>query len=153
MLRTCAFWALLAALAAVPGLSGCRRSALDPAADGCDGLADSLLTLCVGQEVRPDAVMRLSFLGVRSDSRCPVDVVCVWAGNAEVEIGVALGMGPTVPYVLNTGLEPRDVTVGATRLTLVELWPAPLSGTTIPLDRYVAALRLDRLSEARLTRN
>jgi hypothetical protein len=103
------------------------------------------MTLCVGQEVpAPEGVARIALLAVRNDSRCPVDAMCVWQGNAEVEIGVTFGMGPTVPYVLNTGLEPRAVVLGTFRLTLAELWPEPVSFRSIPQDRYVAVLRYER---------
>ena len=93
----------------------------------------------------PDGVMRVVLLAIRNDSRCPVDVQCVWAGNAEVEIGVAFGEGPTVPYVLNTGLEPRSANLGPYLLTVVELRPAPVSTTSIPTEQYVVSLRLQGL--------
>jgi hypothetical protein len=75
-----------------------------------------------------------------------VDVVCVWEGDAAVEIGVAFGMGPTVPYVLHTALEPRGVEVGIYRITLVEVRPAPVSTSRIPPEQYVAGLRLERIA-------
>ena len=111
------------------------------------GRADTVFYLRVGQEVRsPDTVMRIGFGGVGGDSRCPVDVVCIWEGDAAVEIGVAFGMGPTVPYVLHTALEPRGVELGIYRIRLVELRPAPVSTSRIPPDQYVAGLRLERIA-------
>ena len=152
--RTRVFWALLAVLTGMPSLEGCYTTTVELAADVRGNPVDTLLTLAVGQEVRaPDGVMRIAFLAVRNDSRCPVDVVCVWQGNAEVEIGVAFGMGPTVPYVLNTGVEPRSADLGTYQLTLVELRPAPVSTARIPPDRYVASLRIRRLSASGLTRS
>ena len=118
-----------------------------PGDEPWDGRADALLFLRVGQEVRsPDAVMRIGFGGVRGDSRCPVDVMCFWEGDAEVEIGVAFGMGPTVPYVLHTALEPRGVELGMYRITLVEVRPAPVSTSRIPPEQYIAGLRLERIA-------
>ncbi|MEK7667853.1 MAG: hypothetical protein AAB409_04320 [Gemmatimonadota bacterium] len=118
-----------------------------PSAEPWGGRADTTLALRIGQEVgAPDSVMRISFLGVRADSRCPVDVVCVWQGDAEVEIGVRFGMGPTVPYVLHTGVAPRSVDLGLYRITLVGLRPTPVSTTPIPPDCYVAELRLERIA-------
>ena len=108
---------------------------------------DTVFFLRVGQEVRaPDSTMRIGFGGVRSDSRCPVDVICVWQGDAAVEIGVAFGMGPTVPYVLHTALEPRSVELGIYRITLAEVRPVPVSTSRIPPDHYVAGLRLERIA-------
>jgi hypothetical protein len=147
MVRGPAFWPLLAAVVcAAPALLGCRTPAFVPGADGCGATADTLLVICVGQELRaPGGVMRIAFLGVQSDSRCPVDVQCVWAGNAAVELGIAVGTGPTVRYVLNTGLDPRSVTIGTTRLTLLDLRPTRVSTTPIPSDRYVATLQIARV--------
>jgi hypothetical protein len=149
MLGRRALWSLVTVLAVVPALSACRTTAVGLEDARCGGPADSLLTLCVGQEVfAPDGVMRVALLGVRNDSRCPVDVVCIWEGNAEVDIGVAFGLGPTAPYVLNTGGggAPRSVDIGTYRLTLVELRPAPVSTTRIPPDGYVASLRVEHLA-------
>jgi len=147
MFRRLVLRSLVTVCFVLPALLACRMSAAaDPGADGCGVTADTLLTLCMGREVRaPDGVMRVVLLAVRNDSRCPVDVQCVWAGNAEVELGVAFGEGPTVPYVLNTGLSPRAVVVGTYRLTLADLRPARVSVRTIPQDQYVATVRLQRL--------
>ncbi len=115
-----------------------------PSDEPWGGRADTTLALRIGQEVAArGSVMRIAFPGVRNDSRCPVDVVCVWQGDAEVEIGVRFGMGPTVPYVLHTGVAPRSVDLGLYRITLVGLRPAPVSTTAIPQESYVAELRLE----------
>jgi len=145
---------LLSTLLALPAVAGCRMAStgLDAELRGVPN--DTVITLRLGQEVRaPDIVMTIAFLAVRHDSRCPTDVVCVWQGNAEVEIGVAFGEGPTVPYVLNTGLEPRSANPGTYQLTLVELRPAPVSTTRIPPTSYVASLRLQALVGPGLARH
>ena len=137
---------LLSILVAVPVATGCRSSStgLDAELRGVPN--DTVITLRLGQVVRaPDIMRTIAFLAVRHDSRCPTDVVCVWQGNAEVEIRVAFGEGPTVPYVLNTGLEPRSANIGPYLLTLVDLRPAPVSTTSIPPEQYVVSLRLQAL--------
>lgn len=89
----------------------------------------------LGQEIvvsSPDA--RIRFEAVAEDSRCPPDVVCVWAGNARVQLRVARsGVHTTVD--LNTTVEPRSATVSGLHIALEELTPRPAA------DRaYVAAL-------------
>lgn len=134
---------LLSILVALPAVAGCRSSFTGLNAEFRGMPSDTVLTLRLGQEVRaPDIVMTIALLAVHNDSRCSVDVQCVWAGNAEVEFGVAFGEGPTVPYVLNTGVEPRSANIGMYQLTLVGLRPAPVSTRRIPQDQYVAAVRL-----------
>src|SRR5688572_10927641 len=46
-------------------------------------------TLKVGQQIfLKQERLRIEFVAVPADSRCPVDVVCVWAGDAEVQLRV-----------------------------------------------------------------
>ncbi len=82
---------------------------------------------------------RITLKAVQSESRCPTDVTCVWAGNAEVVFRVeAPGVDTTV--VLNTGMEPRAARVGALRIELMVLLPAPRSDTPIAAKDYRATL-------------
>ena len=105
------------------------------------------IVLEYGDDVRLDgSPLRLSFGEVREDSRCPVDVTCVWAGNGKVAIGVAVGMGPTHELILNTTLEPRSVVWGEIRITLLELTPAPQAGIPIRQEDYAVRLGLEPLS-------
>ncbi len=81
---------------------------------------------------------------VKGDSRCPVDVVCVWAGNAEVALVVepTVGEGPAQLLTLNTLLEPRVGNARGLRLTLVGLAPVPRS--TDKQRVYVATIKVER---------
>ncbi|MBA2291620.1 MAG: hypothetical protein H0W15_04095 [Gemmatimonadales bacterium] len=82
---------------------------------------------------------RITLKAVRSDSRCPADVTCVWAGNAEVSFRVeAPGVDTTV--MLNTGIEPRAAKVGAIRIELMAVSPVPRSDTPIAAKDYRATL-------------
>lgn len=82
---------------------------------------------------------RITLKAVQSDSRCPTDVTCVWAGNAEVVFRVeAPGIDTTV--VINTGIEPRAVRVGALRIELMAVVPAPRSDTPVVAKDYRATL-------------
>lgn len=131
--------ALLALLAASPG--GCAR---DTPTDRAPG-ADTTITLAPGGEALPfGGIFGLSFLEVTNDSRCPRDVLCIWAGNAVARLGLRAGMGPTVPYALNTTLDPRSVVYGIYRVSLVGLEPTPLSTAAIPPGDYRVTLRVER---------
>lgn len=130
--------------AALALLSACDLSTRPVVVRLSEGVADTAFSLGVGQEARL-GVLRLMFTGVTEDSRCPSDVVCVWAGNAAVEIDVSLGMGPSVRYVLNTTVDPRSADVGGYRITLLDLRPYPVSTSRIPPASYVATFRLQRL--------
>ncbi len=104
------------------------------------------IVLEFGDDIRlTGSVVRLSFGEVLEDSRCPVDVTCVWEGNGKVVIGIAAGMGPTHALILNTSLEPRSVVWSGIRVTLLELTPSPQSETGIPMEDYAVKLRLEPL--------
>jgi hypothetical protein len=99
----------------------------------------------LGDEILVDGLFGIGFDDLTEDSRCPVDVVCVWQGNAAVVLGLTLGSGPTVPFTVNTGVEPHSAVHGSYRVTLVGVLPAPYS--TYPIDRndYEAILRVERV--------
>lgn len=85
----------------------------------------------------PDLQLTITFRSVPSDSRCPRTVQCVWEGNAEVRLEVAV-RDEVRSVVLNTALEPREAVVGSQRLVLRSVSPEP------PLrpEHYLATLEL-----------
>jgi len=94
--------------------------------------------------------LRLRLDSVRSDSRCPKEVQCVWAGNAVAYLlhnipGPVTTSLPDVKglldFKLNTGIEPRTATVLNWDVTLVDLKPAARQGG-IPQKDYVAILKV-----------
>jgi hypothetical protein len=99
----------------------------------------------IGDEIVVDGLFGVGFEDVTEDSRCPVDVVCVWQGNAAVVLGLTLGSGPTVPFTVNTGVAPQSAVHGSYRVTLVGLVPAPVSTSPIDRDDYEATLRIERI--------
>jgi hypothetical protein len=111
--------------------------------------ASSLTQVVPGPEfeLEPGKTVQLSGTGVRvtlletvNDSRCPLDVVCVSAGDAEVRLSV-VGEGEDRTVSLHTMQEPRSATVGAVRLELTGLAPSPRSTVTMPPAEYRARIR------------
>jgi hypothetical protein len=83
-------------------------------------------TLRVGQSAQVED-LRVTFAGVLGDSRCPVDVVCVWAGNAKVELELAVSGDARGTVELNSTIEPREATFAGYLLSYVDLKPYPRS--------------------------
>ena len=101
--------------------------------------------LKAGQTARVDGTaLTLSFVSVPEDSRCPTDVVCVWAGNGAVSLVVTDDTGAKTTVVLNTTLSPRSVRTSGYEISLAGLKPDPKQGSPIPLANYVATLRVTR---------
>lgn len=111
--------------------------------------APSLTTIPAGAEfeLSPGGTARLDGTGidltmidVKSDSRCPADVMCVWAGDAEVRLRARGGERDTT-VSLHTTQEPRTVTVGTVRLELTSLAPPNQAGSPTPPSAYRARIR------------
>lgn len=89
---------------------------------------DERFTLAPGAvaQVR-DSDLRVQFVEVTGDSRCPGDAVCIQGGDALVHVLVTAG-GSSTTYDLHTGDSSRaSVVHGTLRLTLVDLQPYPFS--------------------------
>ena len=86
--------------------------------------------------------LRLKFREVSEDSRCPVGVVCMWAGNAEVMLEVG-ARGAKRTLKLNTNASLQKAGEGSYRrykIKLVELNPRPSSERKIAAGEYTATL-------------
>jgi hypothetical protein len=100
----------------------------------------------VGQEAHvKGTAITVRLVRVSDDSRCPVDVQCVWAGNAVARLALSAGDGSGHEVAINTTTDPRSTIFSGYRITLVGLKPAPRSGTTIKPSDYVATLEVTRL--------
>jgi len=104
--------------------------------------ADGRLTLAVSEqaEVRPGLVLTLE--GVVADSRCPVDVTCVWAG--EIRVAFALESPQTDAPRLEFELSSTAPlgTVRGLEFELLGALPAPRSTRTLAPADYSIALRV-----------
>ena len=108
------------------------------------------VTVRVGETVEVNN-LEITFIGVLEDSRCPVDVTCIWEGNAKVElaVGVVNSDAPTIQLVLNTATEPRYGDTYGQRITLRSVRPDPVSNTPIPPDTYEVHLKVEPLAPGR----
>lgn len=85
----------------------------------------------------------IKFIKVLSDSRCPVEAVCVWEGNAEAAFTFYKANGAR-SFILNTALEPKEVSVFGYNIELVRLAP-PASLKNPPEQKeYIAYLRITK---------
>jgi hypothetical protein len=85
----------------------------------------------------------VGFRGVAQDSRCPVDVTCVWAGDAELRVPVTIEKMAWTSLVLHTTMEPRSAKFRDYTITVVGLKPEPRAGQSIPRDGYTVTLRVE----------
>jgi hypothetical protein len=82
------------------------------------------------------------FDSVTSDSRCASDVMCIWAGNAAIQIVMTNAGVEKFNGRINTAVEPRSVVLDGYELVIVAITPVPKTGTTIMAKDYRARLKL-----------
>jgi hypothetical protein len=97
----------------------------------------------VGEKVLVEG-LRLSFEAVTEDSRCPVDVTCVWAGNAKVLLKLSRLRRRPAQLKLNTGLEPRHLPYDGFDVKLIGISPSRKKAERIKRGDYVARLVVTR---------
>ena len=114
-------------------------------------MSDKNFALSVGQEVSSaDGKLKIKFVSVPEDSRCPKGVNCIWAGNARVVLQVGEATGKPSRVELNTN--PREATdaaegdYGLYRIKLIGVAPYPVSGQTIAPKSYTATLVVSKKS-------
>jgi hypothetical protein len=88
--------------------------------------------------------LQVRFEAVSSDSRCPIDAICIQAGDAVVAIRL-FDAGRSSSHALHT-TDPsrRSVTYRDVRIELLELQPYPVSSRPTDPAAYRATLRATR---------
>lgn len=122
-------------------------------ADDASHRGGSVKRLQIGQTWRFDDGLKVTFLSVKSDSRCPTGARCISEGDAEVVFRVTAGKGKPRKVVLHTTQDPQFVlipaqpagTIGIPKSYVIELRalaPYPAIGKEIPDAAYRAKLRI-----------
>jgi hypothetical protein len=118
---------------------------------GCDAMSpqspspDSDFALKAGETARIEGSdLAVRFDDVPNDSRCPVDVQCITAGDATVALRVSGGGAADATHELHTLAAPHEARHGSWQITLVKLEPRPVSTSPTPRGSYVATLRVHR---------
>ena len=85
--------------------------------------------------------IRVKFLEMVEDSRCPRDTNCVWAGNAKIKIQVSKGSKSQI-MELNTNTPTKDNRFAGYEFAVGKLTPEPESNVRINRNGYVATIKL-----------
>jgi hypothetical protein len=91
-----------------------------------------------------DSGLVIGFRGITGESRCPMDVVCVWQGDATARIQATVGRMAWTGYDLHTGLQPQSIKFQDWTIKLVSVEPYPRSDRQIRPEEYVLTLEVTR---------
>jgi hypothetical protein len=102
---------------------------------GPDAVAGQPFELKAGATAELPDGARLKFDRVQSDSRCPLDAICVTAGNATIAVTLTPERGGSVSRELHTQPNGSQISYGSYTIALTELQPYPrASQPTNPAD-------------------
>ena len=87
--------------------------------------------------------LRLTFRSVEGDSRCPIDAVCVWAGDAEIALKIEQANRAAVA-ALHTMLEPKKTEWNGYTISLVSLTPVRRAADAVNPEDYRAEVVVTR---------
>ena len=78
----------------------------------------------------------ITFDSLLADSRCPVDAICLWEGNAELGFTFAKD-GNEIPFSLNTHVDfLRDTTLLGYKVSLIDVMPYPHTDSSFTQKDY-----------------
>ncbi len=104
------------------------------------------VTLKLGKQAKAHhSRLKIRFVEVSEDSRCPERVACVWAGNARVKFEVTSRGGATKTFEANTGVGPKGDQFDGWAIELVSLTPLPTTKGKPEPKRYTATFTVTRL--------
>jgi hypothetical protein len=98
-------------------------------------------SLKVGRSAEVGDIVTVKFERVVSDSRCPLDALCITAGSALIELQVSIG-GDQATLGLTTDAPGWNVVHGGFLFRLVELQPYPRASMPTPARDYVVTLNV-----------
>ena len=131
----------MAAAAACSSAVVSERDASTPGASTQSGPRTDTLSIRLGQSALVDGGrLELKFDARVADSRCPANVVCVWAGDAHVRLMTRVSGGTSTPADLHSTTPPIKLTVDRYTVTMVGMTPYP--GTGRDSDAPIVILRV-----------
>ena len=90
-----------------------------------------------------DEKISVTFQEVLEDSRCPVDVTCIWAGLAKVPLQVTVS-GQEKELSLSTSPLDHSAVFENYTFWLIGVRPVPRADQTIDRSAYFVTLRVDK---------
>jgi hypothetical protein len=126
-------------LGAVVCLGGCTGSSTMP---GQLPLGQSF-ELRAGTSASLQDGLTVAFETVQSDSRCPMDAICVWAGDAIVAVRLSQSGGDQAARELHVNPSGSEAPYLTYSIKLVTLQPYPRSDRPIEPNDYVATFTVN----------
>lgn len=89
--------------------------------------------------------IKIKFVSLVEDSRCPEGANCVWAGNARIKVEISCN-NRTEEFEINTNLGPKGAAFDGYAINLVSLTPEPKVDVEVAATDYFATFEIRRLT-------
>jgi hypothetical protein len=110
--------------------------------------SEFLLEFSQSAEIKSED-LKITFVGVTSDSRCPADLTCALAGQADIEIKVQKGDNEsTIILQISGDTIPEESFLNLYTIQALDLSPYPDSTKTINPDEYMTTVRISEYEES-----
>jgi len=104
------------------------------------------LTLRPGKQVTSKkSKLKIKFIGVTEDSRCPTGANCIWAGRVVAKISVTSSRNVTKILEIDSSNGPQGDQFDGWAVSLESIAPAPAAGSTLDPKAYRAKVVIKRL--------
>ncbi len=100
--------------------------------------------LRVGESAVVPGGLRVAFDRVVSDSRCPIDALCVWAGEAVLALKLSRGSDAPVEREVRADSASPEISHLDYNIKAIAFTPYPRSDRKIPLQEFVATFTVTR---------
>jgi hypothetical protein len=118
---------------------------MEPVSRTTDAALDQEFEVKLGRQVLIKSEgLRVSFVAVTEESRCPEGVECIRAGNAQIMLKVSKAGKRARLLKLNTGQDPKHDLYRDYDIKLVGLEPHPKKDVRIRKRDYAATLVVSR---------
>ena len=129
----------LALLLGLLGVYACDSS--PTAADGPVARLGEPFSLHIGETATVAGEgLSVALRGVPGDSRCPLNVTCIWAGDATIQLRLRKEGSAEAEIELHTNEGPTEAPYQGYTIALRKLEPYPRDGVAITPGDYVVTL-------------
>lgn len=90
--------------------------------------------------------LKIRFVSLVEDSRCPEGARCVWAGNAKIQVRITDGRGKSETFEMNTTTGARGASFGGYAINLDNLEPRPRENVRLNRNAYTATFSINKLT-------
>ena len=101
------------------------------------------ISVKINTEEKANGGVRIKFVELVEDSRCPVDTKCIWAGNAKIKVRVTRN-GKSKLLELNTMNKGGDPVFAGYKFRLTDLDPDLRTNVRINRNGYVAKIEITK---------